>query len=404
MSTAAAPERREAFRLLFLCLVCTGIGQAMLFAILPPAAREIGLTPVQVSIIFVASASIWVFVSPMWGRRSDIVGRRRIILIGLLGFAVSMVCLATTLAGALGGWLPLPWVWPLLIASRCLFALFGSGTGPASQAYVADRTEREERTAGVAMLNAAFASGQTLGPALGAGLALVGLLAPIYASAALAVLSAFMIWLRLPETPPRHAARKVSPRRIKFTDRRIRPFVLISILVQAVRSTTTITLAFFLQDRLGLDALATGRTAGIGFMVLAVAGLSVQALVVQRLKPAPFPMIVSGQGFALGGFVFLVLGHELPMLLIGLGLLGIGLGLSAPGNAAASSLAVAAEEPGAVAGVTGAIGVVGNIFGPLLGTLLYERFPDGPYLLNGFFMTVGLTFALLHPRVRKARP
>lgn len=254
------------------------------------------------------------------------------------------------------------------------------------------------------MLNAAFASGQTLGPALGAGLALVGLLAPIYASAALAVLSAFMIWLRLPETPPRHAARKVSPRRIKFTDRRIRPFVLISILVQAVRSTTTITLAFFLQDRLGLDALATGRTAGIGFMVLAVAGLSVQALVVQRLKPAPFPMIVSGQGFALGGFVFLVLGHELPMLLIGLGLLGIGLGLSAPGNAAASSLAVAAEEQGAVAGVTGAIGVVGNIFGPLLGTLLYERFPDGPYLLNGFFMTVGLTFALLHPRVRKARP
>jgi hypothetical protein len=57
-------DHRRALRLLFLCLVCTGIGQAMLFAILPPAAREIGLSEIQVSTIFVTSATIWVFVSP----------------------------------------------------------------------------------------------------------------------------------------------------------------------------------------------------------------------------------------------------------------------------------------------------------------------------------------------------
>ncbi len=397
-------DRRRAFRLLFVCLVCTGMGQAMLFAILPPAARQLGLSPVQVSIIFVASATIWVFVSPMWGRRSDVVGRRRVILTGLLGFALSMVCLATTLAGALGGWIAAPLVWPALIASRCLFALFGSGTGPASQAYVADRTDREERTAGVALLNAAFASGQTLGPAVGAGLALLGLLAPIYFSAVLAVLSAVAIRTWLPENPPLKVAPAAAIPRVRFTDPRVRPFVLISILVQAVRSTTTITLAFFLQDRLGLDAAATGRIASVGFMVLAVAGLGVQATVVQRLRPAPAPMIFSGLASALAGFVLLVAGASLPPLLAGLALLGMGLGLTAPGNAAASSLAVRPEEQGAVAGVTGAIGVVGNIFGPLLGTMLYEVSADGPYLLNAGFMAIGLTFAAAHPRVRRARP
>src|SRR5713101_6417252 len=134
------PDHQRALRILFLCLVCIGLGQSMLFSILPPAAREIGLSPFQVSTIFATSATIWVFVSPMWGRRSDRVGRRRVILIGLLGYALSMASLATMIEVGLAKALPLAAVYPLMIASRSLFALFGSGTGPASQAYVADRT------------------------------------------------------------------------------------------------------------------------------------------------------------------------------------------------------------------------------------------------------------------------
>jgi MFS family permease len=84
-----SPHSR-ALRILFVCLVCIGIGQSMWFSIPPPAARAIGITPFQVSTIFATSASIWVFVSPWWGRRSDLRGRRPIILTGLLGYALSM--------------------------------------------------------------------------------------------------------------------------------------------------------------------------------------------------------------------------------------------------------------------------------------------------------------------------
>src|SRR5262245_24619522 len=117
----------------------------MLFAILPPAARELGIKPVQISIIFATSASFWIFVSPWWGRQSDVWGRRPVVLIGLLGFGLSMALLGATIALGGAGMLPAALVWPMLIASRCVFALVGSGTGPASQAYVADRTTAAER-------------------------------------------------------------------------------------------------------------------------------------------------------------------------------------------------------------------------------------------------------------------
>ena len=176
------------------------MGQAVLFVILPPAAREIGLSPFQVSIIFATSATIWVFASPMWGRRSDVVGRRPIMLVGLLGFAVSMILLASTIAAAVSGWLTPLVAFGLMIASRSVFALFGSGTPPASQAYVADRTDAENRARGVAIIAAAFGVGQTLGPAAGAAFA--GSLAPPWNRAILPAVGADG-----PSSPQRTASR-----------------------------------------------------------------------------------------------------------------------------------------------------------------------------------------------------
>ena len=389
-------------RLLFFCLVCVGIGQAMLFVILPPAAREIGLSPFQVSTIFATSATIWVFLSPIWGRRSDRVGRRPVMLIGLLGFAASMTLLATTIGLALRGYFSPLVAFALMIGSRSVFALFGSATPPASQAYVADRTTAEERTRGVALINAAFGTGQTLGPAVGAALATVGLLAPLYFSAVLALLSALVLWRYLPEPEAPVEATRSEKARLRFTDRRLVPFVVIAMCMQAVRATTTITLAFFFQDVLSLSPTRTTELAGIGFMILAIAGLVAQLGLVQRLRVGPTTLIRGGLVFCVVAFVlFLRPSASFGAYAFALGCLGIGLGLVRPGNSAGASLSVSAEEQGAVAGITGAIGVVGNIFGPLLGTTLYEWTPQGPYVLNAALMAGALLFSLLHPRLRR---
>ncbi|MGH7788435.1 MAG: MFS transporter [Candidatus Binatia bacterium] len=398
-----ASEHSPALRILFVCLVCIGIGQSMLFSILPPAAREIGLTPFQVSIIFATSASLWVFISPWWGRRSDVRGRRPIILTGLLGYALSMFSLAVVIELGIMHVLSAVVIYPLLIVARSLFAVFGSGTGPASQAYVADRTSRHDRTAGVALVSAAMGVGETIGPGVGAALSAVDLLAPLYLSAALAVLSSFMIRWYLPEDGPPIAHDAPRPPRLSFRDPRVAPFLMVSTALQAVRATTAITLAFFLQDTLGLSAERTVQYSGIGFVTLALAGLFSQLVLVQRFRPSARRMLQTGVPLMLASFVVFVVATTYAAYLVALVLLGLGLGLVRPGSAAGASLAVEANEQGAVAGLVNGIAVLGNVLGPMIATSLYAIRPDAPYLLNAAVMAAVAILLVANRRLRTLR-
>ena len=398
----ASPHAR-ALRILFLCLVCIGIGQSMLFSILPPAARAIGISPFQVSTIFATSATIWVFVSPWWGRRSDVRGRRPIILYGLLGYALSMFSLAVVIEIGSAKLLPAVAIYPMLIVARSLFALLGSGTGPASQAYVADRTSHTERTAGVALVSAAMGVGETIGPGVGAALAAIDVLAPLYLSAGLAVLSGFMIHRFLPEDGPPVEHTAPRPPRLSFRDGRVAPFVLISAALQAVRATTAITLAFFLQDTLHLSQAQTVQYSGIGFVTMAVAGLLSQLVLVQRFRPTARRMLHAGVPLAVAAFVIFTVAHSYLFYLLALTLLGIGLGLMRPGSAAGASLSVEANEQGAVAGLVTGVAVLGNVIGPMIGTSLYAFSPIGPYLLNTAIMAAAWALLFANRRLRHLR-
>jgi len=392
-----------AFRLLFLSLVCIGIGQSMLFAILPPAARAIGITPFQVSTVFASSATLWVFVSPWWGRRSDVWGRRPVILLGLLGYALSMALMATIIVFGVRGLLAVSMTYPLLVASRSVFALLGSGTGPAAQAYIADRTTYAERTAGMAIINAAMGLGQTVGPALGAALAVLGLVAPLYFAAALAVVSAAVIARFLPEPELPTVPDSGGGRSLGFWDARIRVYLLIRVALQATSATTQITLALYLQDMLALTPTQAGQYAGIGFVMLAASGLVTQLVVVQRMRPSARLMMQLGMPLQLASFCLLVVGSSFALQLVGLALLGAGTGLVRPGSAAGASLAVEPHEQGAVAGILGGLSVVGNIFGPLLGTGVYDFSPRAPYVLNALMMAACTIYVLRSRDVRTLR-
>ena len=149
-------ERIRGMGLLFICLMALGMGHSLFFAIFPPLARDLGLSEVQASAIFTLSAVLWVLMSPFWGRRSDVWGRKPVILLGLVGFGISTGGLALLLLIGQQGWLPLMTLYILMIIIRSIFGLFGSGSPSAAQAYIADRTTREERTGGVAAIGAAF--------------------------------------------------------------------------------------------------------------------------------------------------------------------------------------------------------------------------------------------------------
>ena len=115
-------------------------------------------------------------------------GRKPVILLGLVGFGVSTGGLAILLVIGQQGWLPLMTLYGLMILIRSIFGFFGSGSPSAAQAYIADRTTREERTSGVAAIGAAFGMGTIIGPGFAAVLAAVHLLAPFFAVAIFALM------------------------------------------------------------------------------------------------------------------------------------------------------------------------------------------------------------------------
>jgi hypothetical protein len=186
-------------------------------------------------------------------------------------------------------------------------------------------------------------------------------------------------------------------------DRRVLPFLAIVTALQAVRATTVITLAFFLQDMLSLDTHDTARVAGIGFVVLAVSGLFSQLVIVQRIRPSAKIMMRSGAVLMTMAFAIFVAASSFAAFLAALVSLGLGIGLTRPGAAAASSLAVEPHEQGSVAGVIGGISVTGNIFGPMLGTAIYSYAKRGPHLMNLAITGAVLVLVFTNRRVRNAR-
>jgi MFS family permease len=245
--------------------------------------------------------------------------------------------------------------------------------------------------------------GETLGPGVGALLAAVDLLAPLYLSAALAVLSAVALRRFLPEDRPVVHADMPPARRLSPFDPRVAPFVLVSAALQATRATTVITFAFFLQDTLALTPERTVQLSGIGFVVLAVASLVAQLLFVQRFKPTARRMLRVGLPLSVAAFVLIAVGHGLPAYLLALTLLGVGLGLIRPGSAAGASLSVDAREQGSVAGLVNGVAVLGNVIGPMVGTTLYAIDPAGPYVMNAAVMAAAWALLYGNRRLRHLR-
>lgn len=398
MTTPA--ERRRAFGILFVSLVCMGAGQTVLFNILPPLSRQLGLSTVQTTSVFAVSAAVWVVTSTYWGRKSDHWGRKPVMLLGLLAFAASFALFATVMLGGLKHWIPAVAVFPLMIASRSIYGLLGSGTQPASQAYVADRTTPAERLQGVATVGSAFGLGTTVGPAIASLFAVLGLLAPFYFISALALASAATIWFLLPErTAPKQ--REYVHSDLKWYDRRILPFVIFAIGLSTASTVPIQTMGFFFMDVLHVKPEAAAQFNMIGQMSSSMAALFAQLVLIQRVQISARAMTNWGLGAALLCSLIFLLSGEFGPLVVALALSGLGFGMARPGFTSGASLSVAPHEQGAVAGIIGGASAMGFIAGPLIG-YMYEWSPYVPYTFMGALMIALFLFMWLSPTLRNA--
>ena len=372
-------ERIRGMGLLFVCLMTLGMGHSLFFAIFPPLARDLGLSEVQASAIFTLSAVLWVLMSPFWGRRSDVWGRKPVILLGLVGFGISTGGLAVLLVIGQQGWLPLMTLYALMILIRSIFGFFGSGSPSAAQAYIADRTTREERTSGVAAIGAAFGMGTIIGPGFAAVLAALHLLAPFFAVAVFALCGALAIALFLPERQKPTATSRHTPP-LKITDKRIRLFLFLGVTVSTIGAAVMQVAAFFVMDTMHLTGQETAQVVGVGMMGMAMATLFAQLVIIPRTNASVRALLVMGILITMLGISFLLFPvMNTALFTVSMTLQGLGSGLMRPAVAAGGSLAVEPEEQGAVAGFNSSTAAVGFVFVPVVLMPLYLYSPTAPF-------------------------
>jgi MFS family permease len=382
-------------------VVIFAIGQSLLFIIVAPMARSIGLSELQFGLIFSLANISLVFAAPFWGKRSDVIGRKPVFIIGLFGSGIGTLALAFSLNLGLKGVVTTAGLLTMIFLSRVIYGLTASAIYPSAAAYIADVTDWQNRAKGMALIGSANSIGSILGPAIGGGLAFMGALFPMYVAAAVSIAGgvAAIIWLVEPDQHRERKQLKSPPKStLKITDRRLRPYMIMWATFFVIFISLNFVTSFYIQDRFGItDIAAVMRTASIMLACMAIVITLIQGVLFQIIRISPPVLLrLCGPAFAAGLFTMAFAPSVLYMG-IGFALLGVALACATPGINGSASLTVEPHEQGAAAGYLAAANTSGAILGPVIGTSLYKLQPNAPMLIGGVVMVIISLYALTIP-------
>ena len=382
--------------ILLASVAATGMGQTLVFAILPSLGRAAGMADISVGLIISCSALMFALASPVWGRLSEHLGRKPVLVIGLTGYTLGTALFATIFWWGISGVLTGALLLTLLIIARVLQAAIMAATPPAGAAYMADITTPETRTKGMGRIGAAHNLGTVVGPALGGLLAMISLVAPLYIAAAVTALMAIWVAIGLRESPwiiergpldvRFSTAEALRAGFASYMDRRLLDVLVLGVAMFLAFAMVQQTLGFMYQDRLGMSPVDAAGGVGIAMMFAALSSLLAQAVIVQKLGWPPESLLRLGIPLMAVGVVLLLWAPNQLWVTLSVIALGLGLGLGMPGVSSAASLRVGPHEQGAVAGLMSACPALGFILGPVFGTGLYQLNPILPYAVVSVLM------------------
>jgi MFS family permease len=369
----------------------TGFG--VFLPIFPFLALEVGATPTTTTIAMGAYSFGQLISAPLWGRLSDRIGRKPVLIAGLLGGVVSYVWLAQSASVAELG------------AARLVGGLMAGNVG-AAFAAAADLADDRTRARNMGLLGAAVGFGFIAGPALGALLIgeepdRAGFARVCYASATLAglaALSALALFRESLATESRTRKGEARPQRLAILLSRpvLTRFVVVMFLMIAAQALMETTFGLWADAQLNWGAREVGWTLaalGAGAVVLQGGGAGAAA----RILGERVTLLIGLALFA-AGFGGLAVSHEAATMAAALVSLVIGIGLSTP--ALNSLIASQAEqsERGAVMGLAQSAAALGRVAGPLGAGALFDAFsPAAPFIAAALIILAALFVALSEP-------
>jgi DHA1 family multidrug resistance protein-like MFS transporter len=357
--------------IIMLLLMTIFVGFGIIIPVLPEVVKGAGAEYHNALLLSVYSAASFLM-SPIWGGLSDRIGRRPIILIGLLGFSVSFL-----IFGFADGNL---WI---MYVSRILGGLFSGAATACAVAYVADITTAENRTKGMGMVGMSIGLGFIFGPAIGGILSRWGTYLPFFVASGLALASfvfAFAILKESLSVDKRTSMKEKAPSRWTAFAGASKYLYVLSFFVSFTLAGLEATLQYYQMDKIG----ATPFDIGMMFLASGIVGALIQGGVVRRLVKQGAEQRVIGIGLLLSaaGFFLLLYSSSVVTAAIYLSVFGAGNALIRP---CVTSLITQRTKvgQGVATGLSSSMDSLGRIAGPLLGGAVFAIAHSLPFIIGG---------------------
>jgi DHA1 family tetracycline resistance protein-like MFS transporter len=390
LMAAHASHPRSSLTIIFVTVFVDLLGFGIVLPLLPYYAHQFSASGFTAGALVAVYSAMQFLCAPLWGRWSDRVGRRPIILLSLAGSTVSYLLFA--LADGIG----------LLFVSRILAGVAGANI-PVAQAFIADSTTEKDRARGMGLIGAAFGLGFVFGPVVGGLLAHYGHWAPGLAATVICGVNFLVAIWRLPESlaPEHRHATPVSHPLAEFRVvlRRPRMARMIFLFAAGIFSFSTMetTLSLLCATVFGMSASHIYWAFGyMGVMMTLMQGGLIGRLTHQVDEAR---LVVVGAALLAIGLGAAPFSPPVFPLLVTLGAIAFGQGINSPVLSSLISKSSHGRQRGEVLGVSQAMGSLARILGPLWGGLLFDHAgPAGPYVTTAALMLIatGVAWALPH--------
>ncbi|MBT2641102.1 MFS transporter [Bacillus sp. ISL-41] len=359
---------KKALPILFLVMFLVMVGFGIIIPVIPFYAEEIGATPTQLGLLMAVYSLMQFIFAPMWGRISDRIGRKPVIMIGILGLSLSFFLMALSTE-----------LW-MLFAARIIGGFLSSANMPTVMAYVADITSEEDRGKGMGIIGASVGLGFIFGPAIGGVFSQTSLSTPFYLAGATSLITFLFVTFILKESlsaEQRSIQEKEKSSLLKALSGPLSMLFLLQLFVSLSLSGLEATFAYFAAEKAGLGSVELGYI----FMIMGLAGAIVQGGLVGRLTKKLGEGIVIQLGIIISaaGFGLILLTEGFGTAALFLTIFGVGNGLIRP---SVSSLLTKKSTTGhgGTTGLLSSFDSLGRIIGPPLGGWLFSIAIGMPYI------------------------
>ena len=403
-STEALKEDSKILYSLMLIIIFVSMGQSVYWQTMPIIGREFGFSEMEINTVVSISAAMFIIFTPFWGRLSDRIGRKSVLLVGLTGYVLSNIIFLYSASIGLLGYVSGFFLLLILLASRIINSAVGAASRPATGAYVADVTSLEERSSGMGKFGAANNIGTILGPVLVGSIIGINifnfkiegfaLLTPLIVMSFLMMVAIFFVLLFLPNKKSAGSDDINSGR--PALDKNLKMLISIGVIVFTSFAIVQSVTAYYLQDRFSLTLDETARSTALLLGTMALMAIVSQLTFVQRFKGPPLELIKYSIPLFVLSSLIIVFSPSYTFIYLGMAIMGLAMGLASPGYTSAASLNADSNNQGAAVGL--AMVAPGLVFtlGPFLSGLVYSISINLPFL---FILPLFLVVLFILPKL-----